>query len=528
MNDTSSASASQDMSATLVEAADNMWLVVCGILIFFMQTGFAMLEVGSVRNQYSRNILFKNTLDVCVGAVVWYAVGFAFAYGDDPENKFIGNKYFFLSEYEESNFSFGFWFFQFAFAATAATIISGAVAERLRFPGYLVITAVMTGFVYPVVAHWIWSEAGWLNASRPGGNGIWDTGVADFAGSAVVHTVGGTAALICSWTVGYRGQYTPNKPRFEKVNGKWNVNALPIYNETLVILGVFMLWFGWYGFNCGSTLVIVGKVEVVGRVAINTTISPAVCSLTTIVLGRVLLLRLPAEEQHFSLSDGANGILAGLVAITAGCAFVDPWGALIIGFLASFVYKGCSELLLKLRIDDPVDAFPVHAGCGVWGTIASALFAMEDNVEDALFADKDLDEDAQYGLFIGGSYRRIVVHLTALVVIVAWTAFWVSILCLVLYWGDRFLSKRRGSSWFIEKGEAAESLGFGSAASFFNPSMAKVGDEMGEMTVVPAATGGSDFRGGKNASPKQRAAEESNSEDGSSSSDYDDEFDGGV
>lgn len=457
----------EERVVALESATNNAFLILCGIFVFVMQVGFAMLEVGSVRKVYTRNILFKNVLDACVGGLVWYAVGYAFAFGDqDPQNRFIGNSYFFMERFPDGINTFPFWFYQYTFAATSVTIISGAVAERLKVSGYLFLVIFMTGWVYPVVAHWVWSPEGFLSAE--GDHGLWDVGVIDLAGCLAVHSVGGWAALIGAFAIGYRGQHTREKdkkqfpPRFEKVDGKWQVNDMEASSESFAALGVLLLWFGWYGFNAGSIIAIVGRDELAGRVVANTTISPCAGAVANVLLGRAfefVEFRIKGSRSTgtWNLGDALNGVLAGLVAITAGAATAKPWAAVIAGVVASLVYKILSVLLVKLRIDDPVDAFAVHAGCGFWGVVFSALFA-----EERLVKLNYGDDKLKYGLFLGGGAQRLLIHLTGLVVVIAWTVFWVSIFFAVLMLIDRIAVKRFKIPLFVERGAVRKGLvGFG-------------------------------------------------------------------
>jgi len=454
----------------VVVAANDAWLILNGVLVFFMQVGFAMLEAGTVRKQFSFNILFNNLLDVCVVAIVWYICGFAFAFGDgDSDNGFIGNKYFACDSLPSATQTNAFWFYQFAFAAVAATIVSGAAAERLRWQAYIIFVAFFAAWIYPVVAHWVWATDGWLNAG--GHNALWGVGVMDFAGSGVVHIVGGTSALVAAIVCGYRGQYEKDaKPRFEKVGDKWVVDPMESSSSALVAAGAFFLWFGWYGFNCGSTYAIVGKANIAGRVAINTTLAPAAGAISMVFIGRAVSFREAKEQQQFSLSDAINGALAGLVAVTAGCAVLQPWGAIIAGAVAGLVSKFVSELLLWLRIDDPVDAVAVHLGSGSWGIIVSALLAWRDNVLEVY------GDDRHWGLFNGGGYRRIIVHTLDIFVIVVWVLLWVVPLLSIMFGIDAITSKYLKFQFLIIRSRQSEILGFGvpgttqASSTFINPS----------------------------------------------------------
>lgn len=350
------------------DATNVMYFIMCGVLVFFMQAGFAMLEAGSVRSQSIKSILIKNLLDPCFAALGFWIFGYAFAYGasDDP-NGFIGDKLFALKDYEKDSGYEG-WFFQYAFAATAATILSGAVAERIQIQAFFVYTLWLTCFVYPVVVHWCWDANGWMAAFGQGKNAIGDLGVIDFAGSGVVHMTGGLAGLIGAKMVGPRA-------------GDWKTYSS--HNSPLVCLGTFVLWVGWYGFNCGSTLGINGGnlSQVAAKTAVTTTLAAGTSGIVCCFLWNY-------RGEQWSIDRTANGILAGLVSITAGCSVVDPGYAVLIGFIGALVYSWSSHFVKEtLNIDDVIDASPVHFFCGAWGVLAAALFATNDNLAYAYTAE---------------------------------------------------------------------------------------------------------------------------------------------
>jgi Amt family ammonium transporter len=353
-------------------AMSHMWLILCGALVMFMHAGFAMLESGCCRSGFVQSVLEKNLLNCCVSTIGWWAFGWAFAYGDVPENGFIGSAEFFsvgkqgapVEGVDDTLYFLDFsgdaisagdnnlnWFFQWAFCMTSATIVSGAVAERLQLGGYCIFCFVMTSFVYPVVVAWTWSCRGWLNYVG--------AGYMDFAGSGIVHLCGGMGALVGAKIVG------PRDGRFVEGVDQEKFEA---HNVSFIVLGTFILWFGWYGFNCGSTL---GMSESAGRlaaqVAMNTTLSPAIS-------GLIVTFTMRFRTGRWSAISMCGGILGGLVSITAPCGSVTPGSALIIGAIGGLVYMLASDLLPKLGIDDPVEAFAVHGACGIWGTLAAALF----------------------------------------------------------------------------------------------------------------------------------------------------------
>jgi len=353
---------------------DEMWHLIAGAMVFFMQAGFSMLEAGCVSQKNTVNILFKNLMDACIATVSFWLLGWGFAYGTTAGG-FMGTSQFALTDAafvttagDNSSLGFHGWFFQWAFAATAATIVSGSVAERCKLSAYFVYSALITGFVYPVVVHWGWGD-GFFSpfnsvASKKIFNGENSYGMIDFAGSGIVHMVGGFSGLMGAWLVG------PRKGRFRADGG---VNPKPGHSITLAMMGVLILWFGWYGFNAGSTLAISGGAsKLAAKVAVTTTIAPAFAALTAVIYGKI-------TTGNYDLPLAMNAILAGLVSITASCAVVEPWGAALTGIIGGFVYIGSSKLLLKLKIDDPLDACPIHGFCGIWGLLSCAIFGTDTN-----------------------------------------------------------------------------------------------------------------------------------------------------
>ncbi|NP_001161500.1 ammonium transporter-like protein [Saccoglossus kowalevskii] len=352
-------SVSANLSALQINA-DQFFLLVMACLVFFMQCGFAFLEAGSVRSKNTTNILIKNVLDVWLGAFAYWAMGYAFAFGGG--NAFIGYRHFFFEGFSRSLMSH--WFFHFVFAATAATIVSGAMAERTEFAAYLIYSFLITGFVYPVVSHWAWADNGWLLVGP--GNGI---SYQDFAGSGVVHVVGGMAALVGAVILG------PRIGRFE--NGK-PVTGLSGHTVPLVALGGFILMFGFLAFNGGSQASISqpGDGYVVAIAIVNTVISGSLAALTSLTIRRMGL----SGGGQWSLLTTINGALTGMVAICAGCCCVYAWGAAIIGVLSGIIYIVVSWLVLKAGIDDPLDAVAVHMGGGVWGVLSAPILAVDTGI----------------------------------------------------------------------------------------------------------------------------------------------------
>ena len=327
-------------------AIDTVWVLIAAFLVFFMQAGFGMVEAGFIRAKNTTNILTKNFLDYCMASLGFFIFGYAIMFGSG--NWFMGYKGWFLAGAESgANIPLhAFWLFQAAFCGAAATIVAGGMAERMKFQAYLMYSFVISSFIYPIVGHWIWG-GGWLA----------NLGFLDFAGSTVVHAVGGFSALIGTIIL---------KPRIGKYNSDGTTNAIPGHSIPLASLGVFILWFGWFGFNPGSTLG-VGDGSLIGRVAINTNLAAATGAITAMIV--VWLI-----SKKPDLSMIMNGALAGLVAITAPCAFVDPWAAIVIGGIGGVIVVFGVIFLDKVRVDDPVGAVPVHAMNGFWGTLSIGLF----------------------------------------------------------------------------------------------------------------------------------------------------------
>jgi Amt family ammonium transporter len=408
---------------------DNFWLLFGAYLVFFMQLGFALLEAGSVRAKNTKNILLKNVMDACLGAIIWWSVGYPFAFGAGSSDDFIGSGDFFLynhrswerqrmadyaAKIDGEDVTYGTWMFQWAFAATAATIVSGAVAERCRFSAYLAYTTILTGFIYPVVVHWGWSGDGWMSpwdygedeagedfaeAAKVGGNDF-----IDFAGSGIVHMTGGGAALMGAIVLG---------PRMGRFDASGAPVDMPGHSTVLATMGTFILWFGWYAFNPCSTL-LWGSMHLAAKVAINTTLGAAGGGVVSFLLGRFF-------TGTLDIGPALNGILGGLVSITGPCATVDPWAALIIGFIGGAVYYGASKMLLMLKIDDPLDASPVHFFCGMWGVISTGLFSSKSGVEFAAFSSHEAEGAKHYGAFMGGGGEQLGIQFVGMLAIAAWT-----------------------------------------------------------------------------------------------------------
>lgn len=336
--------------AQLLEYQNIAWIIWGGVLVFFMQAGFGLLESGSVRAKNAVNVMMKNYTDMCIGGLAFYLVGFGLMMGNNHSG-FVGTDHF--MPVNLSNMDWAVMFFQMMFAATAVTIASGAMAERVSFIGYAVAACLICLFIYPVFASWVWGGyfggSGWLA----------ELGFIDFAGSTVVHSVGGWLALAGILIIGPRlGRFAPDgSPRL-----------IAGHNMTLLALGGFILWFGWFGFNAGSTLSITGNI---GLIAVNTFIAAVSAVVSYMLISRTL-------NKAILLSDSVNASLIGLVSITAGCATTAPIFAIIIGAVAAVVYILSTQALLKLKIDDVVSAVAVHGFGGAWVTLAAGLFYTGD------------------------------------------------------------------------------------------------------------------------------------------------------
>lgn len=397
--------------------ADVFFLLFAAALVFLMQAGFAMLCAGSVRQKNVKNIMLKNLLDACGGALGFWTVGYAFAYGgaDSANKDFIGNTDFFLMNFTGGADYIG-WFFQFAFAATAATIVAGTVAERCKMAAYLCYSVMLTGFVYPVVVHAIWASSGFLTAFND--NPFRGVGMIDFAGSGVVHMTGGYTALVAAVILG------PRRGRFYDADN----NPLPepaqfqAHSVALQMLGTFVLWFGWYGFNPGSALAITpsGYADVAALCAVTTTIAAA-AGCVTAMFTDTLIGRIRTGESEYDLTYAMNGSLSGLVGITAGCSVVTPYAALIIGIVAGWVYCAFSALLLKLKIDDAVDAIPVHFANGMWGCIAVGLFAEPLRTSITYGSDKHVGWFYSWGRGTGDA-NLLLVEICGILFIIGWVS----------------------------------------------------------------------------------------------------------
>ena len=421
-------------------STDTIWVLIGAFLVFSMQPGFAMVETGFTRAKNAANIVMKNVMDMSLGSIVFWILGFGLMFGEDIGG-FIGAPDFFVKgDYGAAYPSSSFFIFQTMFCATAATIVSGAMAERTNFLVYCIYSVLISALVYPISGHWIWG-GGWLA----------EMGFHDFAGSTAVHMVGGVAALIGAKMIG---------PRIGKYNEDGSVNAIPGHSIPLGALGVFLLWFGWFGFNGASTVCATGDEALIsmGDIFITTNMAAAAGSTATMIYTWV---RYGKPDVSMTL----NGVLAGLVAITAGCDVVSPAGALIIGLLAGVLVVVAVEFFdQKLKIDDPVGAISVHGVCGAFGTIVTGLFATKD------------------GLFYGGGTSFLMTQIIGVVTVAIYVAIAMSIIFGVL---DKLFGLRVSEAEEI-KGLDMEEHGLLSSYADFMPTV----EEMPSVTttyVAPAA-----------------------------------------
>lgn len=365
----------------LAISINNIWVLLAAILVMFMQPGFAMVESGFTRKKNTTNILMKNLMDFSIGALIFWFIGYSIMYGESVFGGLIGKPYLFFNSNGIGDYADkADILFQTVFAATAATIVSGAMAERTKFQAYLIFSFVITLIIYPISGHWLWG-GGWLD----------ELGFLDFAGSTLVHSVGAWVGLAGAITIGPRlGKY---------IKGK--AVALPGHNLAMGALGVFILWFGWFGFNAGSQLGAAGSENVlaIAHIALVTNLSAAGGAVAA-------MLTAAARYKRPSLSLSLNGALAGLVAITAGADVIDPGGAVIIGLLAGFLLVFSVEIFDQvLKIDDPVGAISVHGICGAFGTLMVGVFSIEN------------------GLLYGGGFTQLGIQAVGVLAIGAWAFF---------------------------------------------------------------------------------------------------------
>src|SRR5436305_1114439 len=429
MGSQAAAAETGEVAATdIVNPINTVWTLVAAFLVFGMQVGFTMLEAGFCRSRETVNVLMECIIDTCLCGILFYAWGFAFMFSHG--NGFIGYHWFFLKDapatYETTGVAFlAVWIFQFAFADTCSTITSGSMIGRTAFVGDLLYSVAVTGFIYPIIGHWTWGPDGFLATMGSAGNWLpWvGTSFHDFAGSTVVHTIGGFIAIAGAIVLGPRlGR------RFKRDGG----GPMMPHDLTIAASGGLLLWFGWYGFNPGSTLSAM-DFEGIGRVAANTTLAACAAGLMAMIVAYSM-------KQNWDISFTVNGFLAGLVAITCPCYWVSPTGSILLGGVAGVIVVLGAELLEYLRIDDPIGAVPVHGLCGIWGTLSLGLFACgKYGSTGPLAAD---NSSALKGLFYGGGTQVLVAQaLGSLIITTATFAVAMAVMYLVHLTGTLRVSK---------------------------------------------------------------------------------------
>ena len=426
--------------STVVTAVDTVWVLIATALVFLMQAGFAMVEAGFTRAKNAGNIIMKNLMDFSIGAVVYWIIGYSLMFGES--NGFIGSIDLFCKNMSAADPAmFTPLMFQTVFAATAATIVSGAMAERTKFVSYCIYSLVISAFVYPISGNWIWG-GGWLS----------ELGFTDFAGSTVVHMVGGVAGLVGAIVLG---------PRIGKYGKDGKPRAILGHSITLGALGVFLLWFGWFGFNPGSELAAVGdngaSTIAIGSIFMTTNLAAAAAACTTML---VTWFRYKKPDVSMTL----NGALAGLVAITAGCAAVNPFGAFFIGIIAGIVVVFGVEFLDKVvKVDDPVGAVTVHGICGALGTILVGVFAVDG------------------GLVYGGGFSLLGVQVLGVASVMGWVVVTMTIVFLLI----KFTVGLRVSAAEEIRGLDIEEHGLASAYADFMLPMSRGEIPLGDEAVIP-------------------------------------------
>ena len=376
------------LSATADSAIDYVWILVCAFLVMFMQPGFAMVGAGFTRAKNVANFMTKSIMDFVIGSLAFFLVGFAIMMGTDW-NGFIGTDGWLMlgGYYDVDKYLLMFW--MLVFCATTATIVAGAVAERLKFKAYLIYSIVVSVIIYPLYGHWIWG-GGWLS-SLPYG-----LGALDFAGSGAVHALGGFIGLAGAIVLG---------PRFGRFGKDGKSQAIPGHNIALACLGVFILWFGWFGFNPGST--INAHHLRIAVIAVNTNLAAASGGLAALLIARL-------KTGKWDIGMLLNGVLAGLVAITAPCAWVEGWASVIIGLIGGAVMYGGVKFLESKGVDDPVGAVSVHGFCGLWGLLSIAIFA------DGTYGIYSTEAPYVVGLLYGGGIGQLLAQVISIVVVIAW------------------------------------------------------------------------------------------------------------
>lgn len=428
----------------MYSALDTIWTLLGAALVFFMQAGFAMVETGFTRAKNAGNIIMKNLIDFAIGTVVFWFIGFGLMFGGD--SPLVGGLDLFIrGDYSSSIPTFAFVIFQTVFCATAATIVSGAMAERTKFSSYCLYSLIISAVIYPISGHWIW-----------GGGFLSKLGFHDFAGSTAVHMVGGIAALIGASILG---------PRIGKYSKDGKAHAIPGHSLTLGALGVFILWFAWFGFNGCSTVSMTGDESILAASKIFVTTNIAAATATCAVL-IITWIRYKKPDVSMTL----NGSLAGLVAITAGCDLVTPAGAFFIGLFAGFTVVFAVEFIeKKLKVDDPVGAISVHGVCGALGTILTGFFAVDG------------------GLFYGDGFKFLGIQLLGVIYVMAWVTITMIIVFNVI---KKTVGLRVSAEEEIEGLDKKEHGLESSYADFMpmNPSLAGISYSQSSATITPPSS----------------------------------------
>ena len=434
----------ENIVKVLNENLFGVWFLIGAALVFFMQCGFAMVESGFTRAKNAGNIIMKNLMDFCIGAVMFILLGFGLMMGEEALGGFIGTPT--LGVFTDyAHFDWSNFVFNLVFCATAATIVSGAMAERTKFSAYCIYSAVISAVVYPVEAGWIWNSGGWLVK----------LGFHDFAGSTAIHMVGGIAAFIGAAILGPRiGKY-----KIDKKTGKKIAKAIPGHNLTVGALGVFILWFGWYGFNGAAAT----DKDMLASIFLTTTLAPSIATVVAMIFTWV-------KDGKPDVSMSLNASLAGLVAITASCDCTDALGSIIIGAVSGILVVVGVEVIDKvLHIDDPVGACAVHLLNGVWGTFAVGLFSTGAN-------------DVGKGLFYGGGFKQLGIQALGFISVAAWAAVCMLIVFLVI----KKVHGLRVSEEEEIKGLDATEHNLPSAYADFMPALA-FATSSSQRAVLPAA-----------------------------------------
>ncbi len=376
------------VGGTTDTAVNYIWILGCAFLVMFMQPGFAMLEAGFCRSKNVTNLMTKNLMDFVIGSLAFFLVGYAIMMGADWRGLWGTTGWFMIGDfYDVDTYLNMFW--MLVFCATAATIVAGAVAERMKFKAYIIYTIILSVIIYPVYGHWIWG-GGWLSQLPFG------MGALDFAGSGAVHAIGGFVGLAGAMVLG---------PRFGKFDKKGKARAIPGHSMSMAALGCFILWFGWFGFNSGSTLD--AHHTRIAVIAVNTNMAAAAGALAAIAIAKL-------KTQKWDLGMAINGAIAGLVAITASCAWVEGWVAIIIGLIAGALMYVSVKFLEAKGIDDPVGAVSVHGTCGLWGLLSVGLFA------DGTYGNYAIEAPFATGLFYGGGAEQLLAQVISIATVAAW------------------------------------------------------------------------------------------------------------